>query len=1392
MQPAQQQQAPNGMRIVFTHTSYNVWKKIIFLFLLLAGPLIFYLISEAVAVDVPSIKDFIFVVRSIFLVVIPLSYGLIFCGLAKQQGIQQTLGFTHDDLRQLGKIIAIPFFIAAVTLVLWTFGDGDTLTVVMADDNVPAVIVPLLILCVFCCCASTCVFVDKQYLAGCAGCYTTILLATFLTLFASRLGSVSGGGSGLSAYSWLSVFFTTFLIDLLLVPFFVAKCWQAWPKRNLMPEDTAKCACLQIGTTMWLGWTIMRLMLIVDDEIHSDSWTVFNTGNSAANFNQLADWQITMGRKDGNFIGCVDANKFPAPDSSTLSISSIRKLYIPDYENLGERSSIGICAANCVTFPYFSLARSVPTRELNQIGASSLKITCNCMSYNFYNSSRDSDTIQQNANAQLPGSECIGAIGSISEALWSGVLQYSSSSSSSSSGSSGSSPSPIALFRAYNFLECSNSTQREDPSDYSIAAVNSIGECRDACVEWFERKKRILYRYGMRKNTDSSDDFFNGQECLCYAQAATHRQDNPNPQKCLVQVLPKLLDFTNTNSRYSSSSFFGRASNRWSLSQNFNYLVGSSSNTAMFLERNRNFLSTTSNFPLSTDEMLTGIDKQNNAYSKLPKTSPLNTTIGTSTPRPCTACIRDSHCPNGYTCIRVPSSMTSYNSFAEKQFRTLNIFPDYGCSYPEDCKKNAYNNDQCSRDILVTKFCGKLTQLNPLQLNRYSYTNFLTKTYDGWGKATVGICNQCRQDFYCADGLSCQTTDSSVNALRFCVMGSNALSIGDATRYCLPSQYTEQSIDSQVARNVGIPPTISTSNLVSNISIFSPQHKPWMLKLASRTTNRTNVGLFSANSSKLFQRYNISYSVPFRGAVCTSRIPVRSGDRNCACWTNSNNNNKCDCRESWLGDGVCDSSCNTAECEYDKNDCKSENQGKSSDTTERDVPSQNSLQCNCRSPISKSVYPSTYSSTGSESQCECTSSWLGDGTCDSACNNAACEFDRNDCATQNNPDVYSDCECTSSWIGDGTCDSSCNNPECNFDAGDCSSENSGTSSADTSTWGPSINPTLQDAIFQCNNEFNKCTGVMVYEGYLNTPSSYFLCTDWKCPVLLDSNLYTDEEMDRSFPSVYYKTSQPQASFNDISICIENSKSQTLSVTAAALPLLLSYLLIGCCCCFVLPSANKMNGAYDDFVIQQEQRRQAIADEQKDAREIAHRLATSTANDGMYNNDTTAADGSLPRSNRFVASSFNKLNPLAVDDDPTKAATAVPIAPGKPITPMQQFSVMIHEIEAWKGDVSWMCQILKAMSSLVLESMELRQKTFKLRLIQACKVKRLEYDDKWTAEVASLFGECLSCFSFLSSIGLNTNVSVEIPTRMQSINVLSRARSWSNGENKGSVELKEMS
>ena len=71
---------------------------------------------------------------------------------------------------------------------------------------------------------------------------------------------------------------------------------------------------------------------------------------------------------------------------------------------------------------------------------------------------------------------------------------------------------------------------------------------------------------------------------------------------------------------------------------------------------------------------------------------------------------------------------------------------------------------------------------------------------------------------------------------------------------------------------------------------------------------------------------------------------------------------------------------------------------------------------------------------------DCPTPWLGDGYCDSICNNEACGFDEGDCEGTAPVDPANDyCApgCPPNWPGDGICDSTCDVEECGFDSGDC-------------------------------------------------------------------------------------------------------------------------------------------------------------------------------------------------------------------------------------------------------------------------------------------------------------------------------------------------------------------
>ena len=139
---------------------------------------------------------------------------------------------------------------------------------------------------------------------------------------------------------------------------------------------------------------------------------------------------------------------------------------------------------------------------------------------------------------------------------------------------------------------------------------------------------------------------------------------------------------------------------------------------------------------------------------------------------------------------------------------------------------------------------------------------------------------------------------------------------------------------------------------------------------------------------------------------------------------------------SWFNDGICDSGCNTANCQWDGMDC---------------------IQtCN--------IYDSSNNT--------CNYDLLFNNECDHSCNNTKCEYDLQSCVSNNdtctaistttttlspynmtsltsttsNNTIDNNGICYKSWIGDGWCDSDCNNNECNYDNSDCTDCSSAVSS----------------------------------------------------------------------------------------------------------------------------------------------------------------------------------------------------------------------------------------------------------------------------------------------------------------------------------------------------------
>lgn len=138
------------------------------------------------------------------------------------------------------------------------------------------------------------------------------------------------------------------------------------------------------------------------------------------------------------------------------------------------------------------------------------------------------------------------------------------------------------------------------------------------------------------------------------------------------------------------------------------------------------------------------------------------------------------------------------------------------------------------------------------------------------------------------------------------------------------------------------------------------------------------------------------------------------------------------CLAHMIGDGRCDTVCQSWECIWDGGDCAADavtsNAGGDANQNDQD----NNLP-----------------------GCGCQSRWLGNGICETFCNYEACNFDGGDCASS--PAATAAplvprpapappppattaapvCGCNAKWVGDGICDAYCNTPGCDYDGGDC-------------------------------------------------------------------------------------------------------------------------------------------------------------------------------------------------------------------------------------------------------------------------------------------------------------------------------------------------------------------
>lgn len=130
------------------------------------------------------------------------------------------------------------------------------------------------------------------------------------------------------------------------------------------------------------------------------------------------------------------------------------------------------------------------------------------------------------------------------------------------------------------------------------------------------------------------------------------------------------------------------------------------------------------------------------------------------------------------------------------------------------------------------------------------------------------------------------------------------------------------------------------------------------------------------------------------------------------------------CKPSWRGDGYCDMECNNAACAYDGGDCYCAPGCASEKLLETtcDVNDPcDTAECNYKNGVCGSC------SSG------CTQLMLGDGNCDSSCNNFLCSYDYMDCGCA--PGCTSKYDSISGWTWDPSGSESCMVPACEFNYG---------------------------------------------------------------------------------------------------------------------------------------------------------------------------------------------------------------------------------------------------------------------------------------------------------------------------------------------------------------------
>ena len=139
------------------------------------------------------------------------------------------------------------------------------------------------------------------------------------------------------------------------------------------------------------------------------------------------------------------------------------------------------------------------------------------------------------------------------------------------------------------------------------------------------------------------------------------------------------------------------------------------------------------------------------------------------------------------------------------------------------------------------------------------------------------------------------------------------------------------------------------------------------------------------------------------GRDCDARHPL---DRDSGCTPDHNLLDlQCEGELKYVGDGICDTDCNTEQFQFDGGDCKGDN-------------------------------PAAYSAQESS----CPPDWKSGGECDVECSFPANEWDGGDCEDE---ECHGEAGCMpanvcpSAWKGDRECDAACNNAHHEWDRGDC-------------------------------------------------------------------------------------------------------------------------------------------------------------------------------------------------------------------------------------------------------------------------------------------------------------------------------------------------------------------